>query len=110
MVNRTLVKGYHCVFCDLQIKCGQPISFVVIKFQYCCCCYRHYQIEDNDIDGPYDGIIYAGQEWPDHCNPDVARYRKFYQVCIYVFMYVCGVCIMSICMYGHVCMPDHMYV
>ena len=37
---------------------------------------RRYQTEDTDGVDETD----CGMEWPEHENPDVARYRSFYQV------------------------------
>jgi len=34
---------------------------------------------DESVDGQEDEID-CGEEWPDCANPDVPRYRKFYQV------------------------------
>ena len=39
---------------------------------------RMYQPED--VDAPDEGTLNCGAEWPDFENPDVARYRCFYQV------------------------------
>ena len=52
----------------------QTHQLVIIVINNC----RGYQ-SDNSVDGPGDNID-CGQEWPDCDNPDVPRYRKFYQV------------------------------
>ncbi len=40
---------------------------------------RMYQNED-EIDAPDESSLDCGDEWPDCEHPDVARYRRFYQV------------------------------
>ena len=38
-----------------------------------------YQNED-EVDAPDESSLDCGDEWPDCEHPDVARYRRFYQV------------------------------
>ncbi len=40
---------------------------------------RMYQSEE-DVDAPDESSLDCGEEWPDCEHPDVARYRRFYQV------------------------------
>ena len=43
--------------------------------------HRKFQhAEEDDIDTPDVSIGSCGEEWPKSEHPDVARYRKFYQV------------------------------
>lgn len=42
--------------------------------------FRKYQPEEEDVDAPDESLQNSGEEWPDFEHPDVARYRRFYQV------------------------------
>ena len=46
---------------------------------------RKYQHEE-DVDAPDESTLDCGKEWPDFENPDVARYRRFYQVGALLFL------------------------